>query len=270
MSTIRNSLVAVFLAAVLICGCSSDKPTESTPEANDDNLVILRSSSPHFNYYCTLRDVAVIDTIRVLLETNLQRASALYNFSINDTIDVKIYPDFETFHDNVEWPTDDIPSTLVGQCVNGYELKIISPLNSEPVNSYSEMLIVVVHESMHAFHFHITGAVSGSLYPPAWLFEGFAVFEANQRPNRDLIRQRIADGDLPLIEQYENPDFFNANYGYHFCYTIHEYLLSAFGYDRVSVLLKYPNQIAYSLGTDVTMATLNAGWHEFLLANYSE
>lgn len=268
-STTGKSLIIALLAALVIAGCSSDEPTNSNGGADDDDYVILRSSSEHFRYYCTLRDTQVIDTISQLLESNLARVCALYSFSIDDTIDVRIYPDFETFHNSVEWPTEDVPATLVGQCVDANEIKIISPLSAEPINSYGEILLVAVHESMHAFHFHIYENTSGVAYPPQWLFEGFASFEANILPNPDIIRQSITDNDLPLIEQYEDSDFFVENYGYHFCYTIFEFLVSEYGYQKVSTLLRYPTLIAYALGADITIETLNAGWHEFLIENYS-
>ncbi|UCD64611.1 MAG: hypothetical protein JSW34_04020 [Candidatus Zixiibacteriota bacterium] len=195
--------------------------------------------------------------------------STLYGYSIDDTIDVRIYPDFETFHNNVEWPTDDVPATLVGQCVDADEIKIISPLNSEPINSYGEILLVAIHETLHAIHFRVFVVIAGETYPPNWIFEGFGSFEANIRPNPDIIRQEIVDGNLPLIQQFEDADFFNNNYGYHFSYTIFEYLLSEYGYAKVSTLLRYPSRIEFSLGEGVTMEILNEGWHEFLIANYS-
>lgn len=261
--------MVVLMTAFVVSGCSSDKPAESTLPTNDSDDVILRSASQHFKYYSTLTDATVIDTIRVLLESNLQRVSALYGFSIDDTIDVKIYPDFETFHANVDWPAVDVPITLVGQCVGPDEIKFISPLNSEPINTYSEILTVAVHESMHAIHFHVYDR-SGTYFPPTWIFEGFAAYESNQLPNPDIIRQQILNDNLPLIEQFNDADFFSENYGYHFCYTIFEYLLSEYGYQRMSTLLVYPTLITYCLGDGVTMETLNTGWHEFLWDNYSQ
>jgi hypothetical protein len=270
MSSSHKLLAAVFLTAVLMAGCSSDNPADSAPEVNDDNLVILRSSSPHFNYYCVARDTVVIDTLSKLLESNLERVSLLYGFSIDDTIDVRIYPDFATFHRHVDWPTSDIPPTLVGQCVGPDEIKIISPLNSEPVNSYGEILLVAIHESIHAIHFHVYESRPGARYPPTWLFEGFASYEADLRPNPDIIRQRVRENNLPLIPQYEDADYFNDNYGYHFCYTIFRYLLLEYDYDKVSNLLRHPSPVAYALGDGVTMDTLNTGWHNYLIVNYSK
>ena len=117
---------------------------------------------------------------------------------------------------------------------------------------------------MHALHFHIYENTSGVAYPPQWLFEGFASFEANMLPSSGIIRLRIIANDLPLIEEYEDPDFFTDNYGYHFCYTIFEYLLSEYGYDKVSTLLRYPTLITFSLGDGVTMETLIRGGPKFL------
>lgn len=268
MSRACRIFIVASLTAFVVCGCSCDKPTDSPQDTNLDDRVILRASSEHFKYYCVLRDAEVIDTLRVLLESNLARVSALYNFSRNDTVAVKIYPDFETFYDNISWPTDDVPSTLVGACTSAVEFKIISPLNSEPVNTYGEILLVAVHEFLHACHFHIYVNYTGDPVPPSWLFEGFASFEAQIHPSVDILRREINENDLPLIEQYEDFDFFLDNYGYHFCYTIFEFLLSEYGYEKLSKLLRYPTLIEYSLGTGVTMDTLNAGWHEFLIENY--
>lgn len=266
MSTVRHSYIFVFLTMLFVSGCEKDKPTSTT---DSDNFVYLQSSSQHYNYYCANKDAEVIDTIRVLLETNLKRICTLYDYTIDDTTDVFIYPDFKTFHASVVWGTDDIPPDLVGQCVNAKEIKFISPLNAEPINSYSEILIVAVHESIHAINFHVFDPLTGLSFPPTWLFEGFATFEANQFPNRAIIRQRINSGELPLIEQYNDYYFFTDNYGYHFSYTIFEFLINQYGYNKVSMLLRHPSRIAEALGTNITMDTLNAGWHQFMVSNYS-
>ena len=140
--------------------------------------------------------------------------------------------------------------------------------HSEPINTYGEILLVAIHEFIHACHFHIYMESSTAIIPPGWLFEGFASFEAKIYPSPDIIRQRVLTGDLPLIEQFDDRDFFTANYGYHFSYTIFEFLLSEYGYEKLSMLLRYPSAVQYALGVGVTMETLNAGWHAFLIENY--
>lgn len=268
LPVIYRLIFVIFFTTFFISGCTSEGPF-ITLQRSESNSVVYWASSQHFDYFCTSGDTEVIDTLSKELEAGFERVSPVYNISVNDPIDVKIYPDFETFHANVEWPTADIPATLVGQCLNGDEIKIISPLNSEPINSYGEILQVAVHESMHAYHFRIYESAARSPYPPPWLFEGFASFEADLGPSLLIIRQIILSGDLPRIQDYEDYDFFNENYGYHFSYTIFEFLLNEYGHEKVSILLRYPFAIEYSLGPGITMEVLNEGWHAFLIDNYS-
>jgi RNA polymerase sigma-70 factor (ECF subfamily) len=249
-------------------GCSNNSSNNIVdPGDNQDIGINFRTSSAHFNYYCALSDTSVIDTLSVLLESNLTRLSNIFNIQVIDNIKVYIYPSFETFHAAAEQIYNSTPPALLtGLCIDKYELRIISPLNAEPVNNYGEILLVGVHESVHAFYFQEFESDFSQIIK--WLFEGFATYEAQQYVSRAIIRQRINENTLPTLMQLRDNNYFNSNYGYHFSHTAVEYIVDEYGYESLEIILRDPNRFEDAFGLGVTEEVLNDRWHDYLRANY--
>jgi hypothetical protein len=266
----QKILFTVLITGLLfIQNCGSNTPNNSSnPPDNNENNMILRQSSEHFNFYCIQRDTVVLDTIITLLETTYSRLENLLNYQINDTIDVYIYPDLETFHHYAVWPTGlDRPDWFVGQSVSKDVIKFASPLNPGSVHTYESVLQASVHEFCHAFNYQI---VRTRARIPVWLFEGFASFAANfPTPNEELIRQIIIDNNLPSLTDLDSDQSLVEGNLYSFAYTIVEYIVNEYGYGSLSLFLSNHTQHEIAFGTGITEEVFEAGWQQFVIANYS-
>jgi RNA polymerase sigma-70 factor (ECF subfamily) len=249
-------------------GCSNNSSNSITDPSNNPDIGInLRSSSDHFHYYSAVSDTSVIDTLSILLESNLTRLINTFNVQVIDSIKVYIYPSFETFHAAAERAYNSTPPDLLtGFCLDKYEFRIISPLSAEPVNNYGEILLVGVHESIHAFYFQEFESNFSRIIK--WLFEGFATYEAQQFVSRTIIRQRINENTLPTLMQLRENNYFNSNYGYHFSHTAVEYIVDEYGYESLEIILRDPDRFEDAFGLGVTEEVLNDEWHDYLRANY--
>lgn len=263
------SLFFILSGFLMFVNCSSDSPNNSVniPNINQDNQIILRFSSDHFNFYCIHRDETVIDTISSLLETTYSNLETLLNYSINDTIDVFIYPDLETFHANAFWPADNPPNWFVGQCLEKDVIKFISPLSPGPAGTYESILETSIHEFVHAFNFQI---VRTRQRIPVWLFEGFASYAAGfPQPNRIVIRQRINSSGVPTLDFLDNDSHLIDENLYSFNYTVVEYIVDEFGYESLNRFLKIHTRFEDAFGAGMTKAVFEDGWQQFVVDNYS-
>jgi hypothetical protein len=262
-------LLILFIDVLVLQSCGSDSPNNSNnnPSSDPNNQIILRQSSEHFNYYCVQNDVVVLDTISTLMESAFDRLTTLLNYQINDTIDVYIYPDLETFQYYSEWPSGlDPPDWFVGQCVDKDVIRFASPLNPGSVHTYETVLQASVHEFAHAFNLQILRSRNRI---PLWLFEGFASFGASYPlPYISIIRQYIVGNNLPSLDDLDNDQNLVEGNLYSFSYTIVEYIVDEYGYENLSEFLKFPGRYEEAFGSGITAGVFQVGWHEFLIANY--
>jgi len=262
------ALLFIVKGFLIFVNCSSNSSNSSTnPIINQDNQIILRYSSEHFNFYCIQSDEIVLDTISFLLETSYTNLEILLNYSINDTIDVFIYPDLESFHTNANWLGANPPDWFIGQCNEKDVIKLVSPLNPGPAHSYESVLGGSVHEFAHAFNYQI---VRTRQRIPVWLFEGFASYAARfPLPNTNIIRQRINNGVMPTLEYFDNDSHLVDENLYSFSYTVVEYIVNEYGYENLSQFLKIHTRYEDAFGVGITEEVFEAGWQQFVIDNYS-
>ena len=261
--------IVLIIGLYFIQSCGSDSPNNSNTQTdNIENNMILRLSSNHFNFYCIQQDEVVLDTISYLMESACNRLENLLNYPINDTIDVYIYPDLETFHYYAEWPSGvDRPDWFVGQCVEKDVIRFASPLNPGSEHTYESVLGASVHEFGHAFNFQI---VRTRARIPLWLFEGFASFAASfPLPNENIIRQNIVNNNLPSLGDLDNDQNLVEGNLYSFAYTVVEYIVTEYGYGSLSIFLSNHTRYEDAFGTGTTPEVFETGWQQFLIANYS-
>lgn len=228
---------------------------------NNDSLKLAKESL-HFDFYSTDADIKVLDSLATRLEKYYAGITHHLGIQINKKIKVKVFPNLKSFHAAINFP--DAPDWVVG---TGYvdELMIVSPLNPGRYHTYESLMQVIVHEFTHVAVYHVR-ADKGMSGIPKWLSEGYACYEAGQI--NDQIRKSIvfllSEKELPTWAQLENTTetTFGQMNGYGISTTIVEFLIATYGFDKLVLLIKEPENIEtiYGLSKD----TLEKQWIRYL------
>ena len=144
---------------------------------------------------------------------------------------------------------------------------MVSPLNPGSSHTYESLMQVIVHEFVHMAVDHVRGGKPMAGFP-RWLAEGYACYEAGQI--NENIRKSIGSG-LPekvpptwtQLEKASEIEFGYMN-GYGLSETIVEFLIVTYGYNKLVLLIKEPENIEtiYGLSKNV----LEKQWIQYLEA----
>ena len=148
-------------------------------------------------------------------------------------VKIEIYPDLKAYHAAVGRP--DAPDWSVGS-VSGFGIKMVSPLNSGGVHTYEAMLQIITHEFTHVVERTLNPNMGTSL---RWLWEGTATYEAKQINGvSNTVKSKIQSNSIPSLKQLEgsSTEFGNLG-GYQFSYTIAEYIIKTYGYNKLRALI---------------------------------
>jgi hypothetical protein len=210
----------------------------------------------HFVLYCTDVDKTVATVIALQLENDFERITTQLNHQPPVKIKVEIYSNLQSFHAAVghqhglEW--------FVGNASNRL-LRMVTPLNPGPKHSFDTLMQTTTHELTHLIVDEITG-----LEIPDWLDEGIATYESGQR-QAQFVAARM-EYDLPGIADLN----FNAGTDtgtiYAFSYTIVEFIVQEFGYDRLVALVASAGNLEETLGMSET--EFEKVWQHFVVAEY--
>ncbi len=134
-------IIFVFIAIPQLAGQSNDS-------------LILAKESQHFDFYSTIDDTEVLDSLAATLENNYYRITKHLGIQIDTKIKVKVYPDLKTFHSAIQLP--DAPDWVVGSCISD-ELLMVSPVNPGNSHTYQSLMQVIVHEFVHIAVYLVVG-----------------------------------------------------------------------------------------------------------------
>jgi hypothetical protein len=222
--------------------------TSKSVGQNNDSLYLAKESK-HFAFYSTYGDIGVLDSLAKTLENNYSRITNHLGIQIDKKIKVKIFPDLKTFHLAINYP--DAPDWFVGGAMNGEVLMMVSPLNPGSVHTYESLMQVVVHEFVHIAVIYTRGD-KGVTGLPRWLGEGYAQYEAGQV--NDHIRKSVElslTGKVPptwsQLDSVSDVEFGNMN-GYGLSVTIVEFLVATYGFNKLVLLIKEPENIEIIYG----------------------
>lgn len=108
---------------------------------------------------------------------------------------------------------------------------------------------------------------------PRWLNEGIASFEAKDN-NENWIRKTVKSGldtaELPSFDDLATGNDFETFFkrgGYQYSYTIVEFIISKFGYEKLIEFIKEPTEFEGVFG--VTKEQLQDQWVNYIKDNYS-
>ena len=222
--------------------------------------LVQRKETRHFKYYCSQEDSICLDRISNALESNYHRILNDLSMTLNEKVEIKIYPSIKIFHKEVLGAAD-FPEWLVGTAKSGM-ISVVSPLNSGPAHDYESILKTVVHEFIHVLVKRIN---PGRIH--RYLNEGIALFEAEQmdKRKRDMVADVLLNENIPTIDELES-DFVNRG-GYYLAYTIVEYIVAHYGFGKLVGLVRNP--LAFQRVFGITKEEFERSWVEFLEKHYS-
>ncbi len=196
------------------------------------------TESEHFKIYYNLSDEKAIPDIKNRLEENYERITTDLKQKLNESVEVRIYPNLESFHRAAKvhsgglfWWTATVSDWVVGTA-NGRIIRMVSPIN--PGNSghtYDGIVQVAVHEFTHVVSSKIN--TSGRSIPV--LSEGIATFESGQ------VSLLSVNSDL-LPDSLEEMFSWNSSNNYSKMYSCGgsfvAFIVENYGYDKFIELYK--------------------------------
>jgi hypothetical protein len=194
----------------------------------------VQFTSEHFIFYSIDKDKPCLKDLSETLETNYSRITATFKPELPSKIRVRVYPDIDEFQISIGWLES--LDWFVG-CLTKQEIRMVSPLNPGKIHSYHSLLIVAVHEFAHL----VQSALSVDSATPLWLDEGVAMYEAGQMDEhgRRAIARCIKNDCVPSLNELESGKLCQSE-SYEFYYTIAEFIVTKFGYDKLIKLIKAP------------------------------
>lgn len=133
-------------------------------------------------------------------------------------------------------------------------LFILSPKNRP------SMLNSSIHEFTHVILSHIDSK------RPTWLEEGVANYIGNTDLNaQEVLPPLVSAGKIPDFDEIDGPAFVYRN-GYPYSYTIVEFLIAKYGYEKLNDYIRHPDDYNRIFG--VSKSELHSLWVDYLKKNY--
>lgn len=223
----------------------------------------LYKESKHFIVHYTDADKACIDKVSEVLESSYNRITTTYNKKLDEKLTVEIYSEHKELRIALGFPN--APEWIRGGIGVG-KILIASPLNPPPGSNYNNVVNTAVHEFVHKVIDKINP------YTPRWLNEGIASFEAKDN-SENWIRKTVKSGlDADEIPTFDDLDtgsdfetFFKRN-GYQFSYTMIEFIISEYGYEKLIEFIKSPTDFEGVF--EVSKDQLHGQWVRYIKYNY--
>ena len=224
--------------------------------------MVRQKETEHFVFYSTSQDIAVLDVIAETLEGYYAKVTSDLGIEPHDKTKVYVSPSLEEHHRAVGRPDD--PDWAVGEARKG-DIYMVSPLNPGPAHNYDDMFDIAVHEFTHVVVWQ------HGWYPPSYLNEGIATYEAGQNDATEFyVRRDIANGTPPSMKEMAGwnsyVDMDDADRAYAYGYGYIDFALEFDGYDTVISLLEGKQQTE---AFGMSMEELNEKWMDFL-ASYEQ
>jgi RNA polymerase sigma-70 factor (ECF subfamily) len=245
---IKRKLISVVFVLLFLSGCSQDisKDTiNTTNSSTEKDKIVLQLESDYFKFYSKDQDKECIKDLSNTLENNYTRITSDLKTSLNKKVNIYIFSDLSTFHEAINSP--DAPSWVVGTALPGTTtIKMVNPFNADG-RPYADMVKVLVHEFTHVVTMSINSDVHGI---PTWLNEGVAAFEAEQYEGTvEVLSKAKSSNEYPTLKSLETgTNTFGNIGGYEFSYSITEYIVKTYGYDKLIALIKSPSEFEKILG----------------------
>lgn len=243
----RKALIILSVMCILFVGCGEKTDT-----------IKLRKESKHFKYSSTKSDKEALDDLEENLESNYDRIAKNLNVTLDEKIDITIYPNIDEFHKAIGM--EDAEDWLVGVAGTS-EVAMVSPLNPGPIHTYDSLMSVIVHEYTHILVMNLNADTD------TYLNEGIAVVEANQLDNNTkyYLRETAKLDKLPSIDEMKN-NYSGLEQPYFLSGGFVDFIINNYGYDGIINLIKNPDDLERITGS--TKEELEQSWKEYIVSTY--
>ena len=242
----KGTLV-MMLISILLFGCGEKA-----------DIIKLRHESEHFRYISTKIDKEILSNLEESLESNYDRIANDLNVTLDEKINVTIYPNINEFHKATGYI--DAEDWFVGFARDG-EIFMVSPLNPGSVHNYDSLMKVIVHEYTHILVENINKNTD------VYLNEGIAVVEANQidSSTKYYLKEIATLNKLPKIDEMKY-NYSELEQPYLISGGFVDFIIKNNGYEKVIDLIKNPDNIEEIIGLSKEEIILK--WREYILSNY--
>ncbi len=255
----KNKLLIflIFITMLLLVGCS----LTSTSSNENKNGLSLKKESKYFKFYSNDKDVDYIDDLDSVLKDKYKSITKDLNISFKDKIEVEIYPDIDSLHNALGTPNGN--HRIAGNGWNN-NIKIVSPLNPGTVHDYKSILKVAAHEFAHVAICNINSDLNSI---PVWLTEGFATYTSEEvsMEGKSVIVHLVKENMLPTLNDL-NTNFANIKWNYYISYSICDFFINTYGYEKLIQLIKSPMDIENI--TELSIENLEKKWISYINEHY--
>lgn len=240
---INPNLVGMLMMVALLTGCSSgDSPTEPGPPLADLSQTL---ETAHFTLRYDVRDSDKMEFYASALEGNYDRILEDLGLVALPTITGLFYPDQQSF-------TAATGFQALGSVQGQNQFSIVaSPLQSASLP---------VHEFVHCASLHMNPNLGDN---PVWVWEGVAVFEAEDFVTPDSV-PCLVEGNFPSLADLESRD--GGCTIYQVGYTLMETIVDQWGKEAVRDLIVNNGNVESALG--ISESDLLDRWKVFVKTNY--
>jgi hypothetical protein len=249
---IKKSILIFLSILFLLSGCNKNKEVTETIDKFE-----LQFDTEHFKFNSKKQDKECLKDLSDALEDNYKRITSDLHINLNRKVDVYIYSDLDTYHKAINQP--DAPKWAVGNAdPSSGTIHMVNPLNGDG-RPYSDFMKVIIHEFTHV----VVINMNSNIYSiPLWLSEGIATYEAKQYSGNEVKSISPKLGATPLKDLESDYINFGNKSGYQISYSVVEYMIKNYGYDKVIDYIKYPDQVEKILG--VSKEELQKNWLDYV------
>lgn len=214
-----------------------------------------------FVFYSEDKDKECIEDLAKSLENNYKVITDNLEVNMEGKINIYIYPDIKSLH--VAMNNINANDGLVGTDW-GDNIKIVSPLNPGSMHNYDSVKKVLIHEFTHVIESKINSNINTI---PTWINEGIATYEAKQTNDKtiEFVKLSVRENKIPTIESMSK-EFDGQGGDYIFSFTLVEFLINNFGYEKLVDIIKTPDELEKILG--MSTKELEEQWVSYLKSNY--
>lgn len=223
----------------------------------------LSKETKQFIIYYAETDKSCIEKVSYMLEDSYDRITNRFNQKLKEKLVVEIYSEHSELLNALGFPN--APKWVRGGIGVG-KILIASPLNPPYGTDFDGVVNTAVHEFVHI----IVNKINNNI--PRWLNEGIASYEAKDN-NPEWIIKTIKNGlennNIPRFKDLDTGDdfetFFNRD-GYQYSYTIVEFIVTEFGYDKLKEFIQSPTMYLEVFG--LTKNQLQEKWITYIGEKY--
>ncbi|MDS0524589.1 peptidase MA family metallohydrolase [Clostridium sp. SHJSY1] len=228
----------------------------------NSNLDLIKETE-HFIISYTKMDKPCIDKVLKRLEDNYISITRKFKEQLENKQNIEIYYKNEELHNALK--LSNAPNWIRGG-VRENIIVITSPLNPPPGSNFDNVLNTAIHEFIHIIINKI------NKFTPRWLNEGIASYEGKDNNEiwiKETVKNGLINGKVPTFEDLDTGNdfekFFAFN-GYQYSYTIVEYIIEEFGYNKLHDLIKFPKKYIDIFG--INEKELQNNWLKYINNNY--